>query len=78
MLGRDKLAVDIERTEIIYQCRNAPPAGMVEQMIEQAGFACPQKAGDDGKRGGGVVMLCSFQVFSAGRIEWVAATTPCP
>ena len=53
MLGRDKLAVDIERTEIIYQCRNAPPAGMVEQMIEQAGFACPQKAGDDGKRGGG-------------------------
>ena len=57
MLGRDKLAVDIERTEIIYQCRNAPPTGMVEQMIEQAGFAGPQKAGDDGEGSGAVVMV---------------------
>ena len=52
MLGCDQFAVDIERAEIINQSRDAPPARMVQQMVEQAGFAGAQKAGDDGEWGG--------------------------
>ena len=79
MLGRDKFAVDIQRAEIIDQRRDAPPVGMVQQMIEQAGFAGAQKTGDDCKRGGGCAHLLLFiQVFSGALLRWTAPPTTVP
>ena len=70
MLGGDKLAVNIQCSKVINQSRNAPPTCMVKHVIEQAGFARSQKAGDDGKRGrgrgyGDTLAWILFQVFDA-------------
>ena len=50
VVGRDQLGVDVQRSEIVDQHREASPPRLAQHPREQRGLAGAEKAADDGQR----------------------------